>query len=54
MIIIMWGKGLLYDPLKGKTYQCSISMDKLGWLRMRGYYNAEILGMTIFFKRVER
>lgn len=48
-----WEKGLLYDPLKGKTYQCSISMDAPDWLRIRGYVGADILGRTMFFKRVK-
>jgi len=48
-----WEKGLFYDPLKGKTYQCSISMDTPEWLRVRGYIGTEILGMTMFLKRIE-
>ncbi len=48
-----WERGLLYDPLKGKTYQCSISMDTPDWLRVRGYIGAEILSMTMFLKRIE-
>jgi len=47
-----WEKGLLYDPLKGRTYQCSISMDTPGWLTIRGYIGAETLGKTIFLKRI--
>jgi len=47
-----WEKGLLYDHLKGKTYQCSISMDTPYWLTIRGYIGAEILGKTIFLKRI--
>jgi uncharacterized protein (DUF2147 family) len=48
-----WGKGTLYDPLKGKTYQCSISMDKPDWLMIRGYSEAEILCKTMLLKRIK-
>jgi uncharacterized protein (DUF2147 family) len=48
-----WEKGLLYDPLKGRTYQCSISMDTPDRLMVRGYIGAEILGRTIFLKRIK-
>lgn len=48
-----WAKGILYDPMKGKTYQCSISMDKHDWLIVRGYTGAEILRKTMFLKRIK-
>ncbi len=48
-----WENGFLYDPLKGKTYRCIISMYTPNRLRVRGYIGEDILGRTMFFKRIE-
>lgn len=47
-----WENGMLYDPLKGRSYRCSITMDKPERLRVRGFTGVELLGKTIFFKRL--
>lgn len=47
-----WENGVLYDPLKGRSYRCSITMDKPERLRVRGFTGVELLGKTIFLKRV--
>jgi len=49
-----WEKGFLYDPLNGKKYECSISMYAPDRLKVRGYIGAEILGTTMFFKRIKK
>jgi len=49
-----WENGLLYDPLKGNTYRCSISMDTPDKLRVRGYIGVEIMGRTILLKKFHR
>jgi uncharacterized protein (DUF2147 family) len=46
-----WEKGALYDPLRGRTYGCSISMDGTGKLNVRGYIGLELLGRTMILKR---
>ena len=44
---------LIIDAVKGKTYQCSISMDKPDRIKVRGYVGIEILGRTMFLKRIK-
>jgi uncharacterized protein (DUF2147 family) len=48
-----WEKGFLYDHLNGKKYECSISMYAPDRLKVRGYIGPEILGTTMFFKRIK-
>lgn len=41
-----WVDGLLYDPTRGKTYNCVITVVDNDTLKVRGYVGIRILGRT--------
>lgn len=47
-----WGKGFIYDPENGKTYDCKITRDEKGNLNVRGYIGVSLLGRTEYFVKV--
>lgn len=42
----MWVGGVIYDPLRGKTYKCKMSLAEDGTLHVRGYVGVSLLGRT--------
>lgn len=49
-----WKGGSIYDPNRGKTYRCVITIVDSDTLKVRGYIGAPILGETQIWKRVTR
>ena len=47
-----WGKGFIYDPENGKTYDCKITRDDKGNLNVRGYIGLSLIGRTEYFVKV--
>ncbi len=50
----VWGGGTLYDPEKGKTYGCRITMVNSDVANIRGYVGVSLLGKTEKFSRVSK
>jgi len=50
----VWGGGTLYDPEKGKTYGCKITMASMDIANIRGYIGVSLLGKTEKFSRVDK
>ncbi len=50
----VWSGGTLYDPEKGKTYGCKITLVSLDVANIRGYIGLSILGKTEKFSRVSK
>lgn len=50
----VWGGGTLYDPEKGKTYGCKITMTSMEVANIRGYIGLSLLGKTEKFSRVSK
>ncbi len=48
-----WEDGTVYDPKSGKTYDCSISLDDQGNLKLRGYVGISLFGRTEVFIRIK-
>jgi uncharacterized protein (DUF2147 family) len=47
-----WGNGFIYDAKKGKTYKCTMWLDKDKNLNVHGYVGFSLLGRTaVFWKR---
>jgi uncharacterized protein (DUF2147 family) len=47
-----WEKGYIYDAKKGKTYKCTMWLDKDKNLNVHGYVGFSLLGRTaVFWKR---
>jgi uncharacterized protein (DUF2147 family) len=40
-----WSDGTIYDPLKGKTYNCYIKFESETKLKIRGYIGAAWMGL---------
>ncbi len=47
----VWQKGTIYDPKKGKTYSCNITMTDGNTLEVRGYIGISLIGRTDTWKR---
>jgi sterol desaturase/sphingolipid hydroxylase (fatty acid hydroxylase superfamily) len=47
-----WNGGDVYDPEKGKTYSCTISLKDANTLKVRGYIGISLLGRTEIWTRV--
>lgn len=41
-----WENGTIYDPENGKTYSCKITLNKGGWIEVRGFIGISLLGRT--------
>lgn len=50
----VWGGGTLYDPEKGKTYGCKITLVNMDEANIRGYIGVSLLGKTERFSRVDK
>jgi uncharacterized protein (DUF2147 family) len=48
----VWSGGTLYDPEKGKTYGCKITLSSINVANIRGYIGVSLLGKTEKFSRV--
>jgi uncharacterized protein (DUF2147 family) len=47
-----WEKGFIYDARSGKTYKCTMWLDKYRNLNVHGYVGFSLLGKTaVFWKR---
>lgn len=49
----VWNGGTIYDPEKGKTYGCRITMKNKNEADIRGFIGLRLLGKTERFSRVE-
>jgi len=47
----LWNKGTIYDPKKGKTYSCKITMKDINTLSIRGYVGISLIGRTSIWSR---
>jgi uncharacterized protein (DUF2147 family) len=47
-----WSYGYILDPVKGKTYKCSIWLENKDELKLRGYIGVSAVGRTQTWKRV--
>ena len=47
-----WGKGTIYDPNNGKTYQCTITMKSDDQIKVRGFIGISLFGRTEAWPRV--
>jgi uncharacterized protein (DUF2147 family) len=50
----IWNGGTLYDPEKGKTYGCKITLVSKDVANIRGYIGLSLLGKTEKFSRVSK
>lgn len=48
----VWDGGTIYDPRDGKTYQCKMTLQKDGTLKVRGYVGLALFGKTVVWTRV--
>ena len=48
-----WEDGDIYDPKTGKTYSCTIKMQKDGSLHVRGFIGISLLGKTTHWTKAE-
>ncbi len=48
-----WENGTIYDPLSGKTYSCTIKMEKSNELKIRGFVGISLLGRTTIWTRAK-
>jgi uncharacterized protein (DUF2147 family) len=49
----IWENGKIYDPKKGKTYNCYVEMLNEDKLKVRGYVGVSMFGRTTYWKRYE-
>ena len=47
-----WRGGTIYDPKNGKTYRCTLSLDKQGNMKLRGFIGISLIGRNSFWTRV--
>lgn len=48
-----WDDGEIYDPKSGKTYSCTLKLQKDGSLHVRGYIGISIIGRTAIWTKTE-
>jgi len=48
-----WEKGTIYHPVDGKTYECEMTLDDDGTLKVRGFIAVSLLGRTEVWTPVE-
>lgn len=48
-----WKKGKIYDPESGKTYNCTITLDNKGNLKVRGFVGFSLLGRTTVWTKTK-
>lgn len=47
----VWDGGTIYDPRDGKTYQCKMTLQEDGTLKVRGYVGLALFGKTVVWTR---
>ncbi len=47
-----WQGGRIYDPSSGKDWSAKACIIKNGYLKVRGYWDFELLGKDLLFKKV--
>jgi uncharacterized protein (DUF2147 family) len=47
-----WEDGTIYDPKNGKTYDCYMTFDEDGILKIRGYIGFSWIGRSSYWTRV--
>lgn len=51
----VWDEGNIYDPKNGNTYSCTIKMENLNTLEVRGYIGVSLIGRTdVWTKQVAK
>ena len=48
-----WDGGEIYNPKKGKTYSCNMTLQADGKLKLRGYIGISLIGETQIWTRVK-
>jgi uncharacterized protein (DUF2147 family) len=48
-----WTNGFVYDARSGKTYKCTMWLDKKNYLNIHGYIGISLLGKTANFERIK-
>jgi uncharacterized protein (DUF2147 family) len=46
-----WTDGTIYDPENGKTYKCTIRLEDINTMGVRGYIGVSAIGRTTTWKR---
>ncbi|MBC7867421.1 MAG: DUF2147 domain-containing protein [Gloeobacteraceae cyanobacterium ES-bin-316] len=46
-----WVNGKIYDPSSGKTYSCTMKIEGLNTLEIRGYIGISLFGKTELWTR---
>ncbi len=49
----IWEGGTIYDPERGKTYKCKLTLENPDRLKVRGYIGTPLLGETQYWVRVK-
>ncbi len=49
-----WTGGTIYDPAKGRTYKCKLTLVDEDTLKVRGFIGISLLGRTSVWTRVDR
>lgn len=49
----VWKSGTIYDPEKGKEYNCIMTLKSNGTLSIRGYVGISLLGRSTIWARTE-
>ena len=47
-----WENGQIYDPNSGDTYSCEATLNKQGYLNVRGYIGISLFGRTETWTRI--
>jgi uncharacterized protein (DUF2147 family) len=47
-----WRGGKIYDPKNGKTYRCTLTLDRQGRMKLRGFIGISLIGRTSYWTRV--
>jgi uncharacterized protein (DUF2147 family) len=47
-----WEQGQIYDPHSGKYWDAKAWLTKDGYLKVRGYWDFQLLGKNIIFKKI--
>ncbi|MDH5378335.1 MAG: DUF2147 domain-containing protein [Gammaproteobacteria bacterium] len=48
-----WEEGKIYDPKKGKTYSCIMTLSNTNTLNVRGYIGFSLIGRTTTWTRAQ-
>ena len=48
-----WVDGTIYDPRDGKTYECKLTLEKDGTLKVRGYVGLSLFAKSVVWTMIE-